>query len=157
MLSRRILTRSTDGALSPWPDLRVSEGAYTVNHQIVVKLVANMNKACSLVSILVPSAVSSNCRSSKRKTPSHLAAARRSPTYRKYGIKHLDKVAKADLSSNIASTLQAGCFVGCFIASWLADRYGRKWALQCAGLVTIVGCVIQAAASGSLAAMYIGR
>ena len=39
----------------------------------------------------------------------------------------------------------------------MADKYGRKLALQFAGLVTVVGCVIQAAASGSIAAMYIGR
>lgn len=39
----------------------------------------------------------------------------------------------------------------------MADKYGRKWALQVAGLITIIGCVIQAAASGSIAAMYIGR
>lgn len=39
----------------------------------------------------------------------------------------------------------------------MADKFGRKLTLQVAGLITIVGCVIQAAASGSLAAMYIGR
>jgi MFS family permease len=39
----------------------------------------------------------------------------------------------------------------------MADKYGRKLALQFAGLVTVVGCVIQAAASGSIAAMYVGR
>ncbi|EMD89846.1 hypothetical protein COCC4DRAFT_36303 [Bipolaris maydis ATCC 48331] len=75
----------------------------------------------------------------------------------KYKIEGLDKVGKANLSANIASTLQAGCFLGCFIASWAADRWGRKLALQAAGLITIVGCVIQAVASGSLAAMYVGR
>lgn len=39
----------------------------------------------------------------------------------------------------------------------MADKYGRKMALQVAGLVTIVGCVFQAAALGHLAVMYIGR
>jgi len=75
----------------------------------------------------------------------------------KYGITDLSKTAKADLSANIASTLQAGCFLGCFIASWYADKYGRKLALQVAGLVTIVGCVMQAVALGHLSVMYIGR
>ena len=75
----------------------------------------------------------------------------------KYGLTDLGPKQKADLNSNIASTLQGGCFVGCLVASWLADRYGRKWALQCAGLITIVGCIIQAVASGNLSAMYIGR
>ncbi|KAI4702964.1 hypothetical protein J4E81_001837 [Alternaria sp. BMP 2799] len=75
----------------------------------------------------------------------------------KYNITNLDKVGKANLNANIASTLQAGCFAGCFIASWVADRWGRKTALQIAGLVTIVGCIIQAVAMGALAAMYVGR
>ncbi|OSS44515.1 hypothetical protein B5807_10911 [Epicoccum nigrum] len=75
----------------------------------------------------------------------------------KYNLKERTKQQRADLSANIASTLQAGCFLGCFLGSWMADKYGRKFALQFAGLVTIVGCVIQAAASGSIAAMYIGR
>lgn len=63
----------------------------------------------------------------------------------------------ADLNANIASTLQAGCFVGCFVASWMADKWGRKFALQVAGLITIVGCVFQAAALGHIEVMYIGR
>jgi MFS family permease len=75
----------------------------------------------------------------------------------KYNISNLDKVGKANLNANIASTLQAGCFAGCFIASWVADRWGRKTALQIAGLVTIVGCIIQAVAMGEIAAMYVGR
>ncbi|CAO2657340.1 Nn.00g034660.m01.CDS01 [Neocucurbitaria sp. VM-36] len=75
----------------------------------------------------------------------------------KYDIARLDKVGKANLNANIASTLQAGCFVGCFISSWAADRWGRKWALQLNGLITIVGCIIQALAMGHLEAMYIGR
>lgn len=76
---------------------------------------------------------------------------------RKYDIARLDKVGKANLSANIASTLQAGCFVGCFLSSWAADRWGRKWALQFNGLITIVGCIIQALAMGHIEAMYIGR
>ncbi|OAL06039.1 general substrate transporter [Phaeosphaeriaceae sp. SRC1lsM3a] len=75
----------------------------------------------------------------------------------KYKIAGLSDKAQADLNANIASTLQAGCFIGCFIYSWLSDRYGRKAALQLAGLVTIVGCVFQAAALGHIAVMYVGR
>lgn len=78
-------------------------------------------------------------------------------SYRKYHIKNLNKVGKANLNANIASTLQAGCFVGCFLSSWAADRWGRKLALQLNGLITIVGCIIQALALGHIEAMYIGR
>lgn len=77
--------------------------------------------------------------------------------HRKYHIDTLDKVGKANLNANIASTLQAGCFIGCFLASWASDRWGRKVALQLSGLITIVGCIIQAVAMGALEAMYIGR
>ncbi|EDU49897.1 ProP Permease of the major facilitator superfamily [Pyrenophora tritici-repentis] len=76
---------------------------------------------------------------------------------KKYSIDTLDKVGKANLNANIASTLQAGCFIGCFLASWASDRWGRKVALQLSGLITIVGCIIQAVAMGALEAMYIGR
>ncbi|KAF1941284.1 quinate permease [Clathrospora elynae] len=76
---------------------------------------------------------------------------------KKYGIYDLKPVGKANLNANIASTLQAGCFVGCFLASWASDRWGRKLALQLAGLITIVGCIVQAVAMGSLEAMYVGR
>lgn len=39
----------------------------------------------------------------------------------------------------------------------MADKYGRKIALQVAGLVTIVGCIFQAVAMGHIEVMYIGR
>ncbi|EOD52852.1 Sugar/inositol transporter [Neofusicoccum parvum] len=67
------------------------------------------------------------------------------------------KAGVADLSANIVSTLQAGCFAACFFTSWLADKWGRRIALLIAALVAIVGCVMQAAGEGHLAVMYIGR
>ncbi|KAF2876924.1 general substrate transporter [Massariosphaeria phaeospora] len=79
------------------------------------------------------------------------------PFMAKYGLDNIDDVALANLSANIASTLQAGCFFGCFIASWMADKYGRRFALIANGLITIVGVIIQSVASGSLEAMYVGR
>lgn len=64
-----------------------------------------------------------------------------------------------DLTQNIVSTLQAGCFVACFITGWAADKYGRRPCLIVAGVFTVVGVVFQAAsaAKGTLAVMYIGR
>lgn len=76
---------------------------------------------------------------------------------RDYGLSNLSKVAKADLNANIASTLQAGCFAGTFFSSWFADKWGRKMALQFNGFITVIGCVIQAAAMGHISAMYVGR
>jgi MFS family permease len=76
---------------------------------------------------------------------------------RKYGLDKLGQIAQADLVANIVSTLQAGCFLGCLFSSWVADRMGRRPSLIMNGLITIVGCVFQAAASGVLPLMYIGR
>lgn len=67
------------------------------------------------------------------------------------------KTVTANLSANIVSTLQAGCFVGSLLASPLADKMGRKPALLISAFISIIGTVMQAAASGKLAAMYVGR
>ncbi|KAF2643277.1 general substrate transporter [Massarina eburnea CBS 473.64] len=80
------------------------------------------------------------------------------PTFKdKYHLTGLSEKARSDLSANIASTLQAGCFFGCFLASWLADRWGRKIALILMGWITIAGCIIQSCSFGSIASMYVGR
>ncbi|KAM0452295.1 hypothetical protein ACHAPV_008678 [Trichoderma viride] len=67
--------------------------------------------------------------------------------------------AKNNMSQNIVSTLQAGCFAACFFTSWLTDRYGRRVMLISSGMLTIVGIIFQAASSakGTLAVMYVGR
>ncbi|CAI7631489.1 unnamed protein product [Penicillium pancosmium] len=74
-----------------------------------------------------------------------------------YGLEGLNKVAQANLSANIVSTLQAGCFFGALIASPCADKWGRKKALIGAAVIGIIGVVMQTAAAGHLEAMYIGR
>ncbi|KAF2202590.1 general substrate transporter [Delitschia confertaspora ATCC 74209] len=79
------------------------------------------------------------------------------PFKKKYGLDKLNDVGRANLSANIASTLQAGCFLGCFIASWVADKAGRRTSLIMNGLITIVGVILQAASMGSIACMYVGR
>jgi len=79
------------------------------------------------------------------------------PSGRKYGLDKLGKVAQADLIANIVSTLQAGCFVGSLFSSWVADKMGRRPSLIMNGLITLVGCIFQAAANGVLPLMYIGR
>ncbi|OXN27504.1 hypothetical protein CDV57_03581, partial [Aspergillus fumigatus] len=79
------------------------------------------------------------------------------PFMAKYGLTNLSSVAQANLSANIVSTLQAGCFFGALIASQVADRWGRKPGLISASIMSIVGVIMQVAASGHLEAMYIGR
>ncbi|KAL4930651.1 sugar porter family MFS transporter [Aspergillus undulatus] len=75
----------------------------------------------------------------------------------KYGLNDLGETGQANLSANIVSTLQAGCFFGALAASYVADRWGRKMGLIVASFVAILGVIMQVAASGHLEAMYIGR
>ncbi|KAE8350042.1 general substrate transporter [Aspergillus coremiiformis] len=74
-----------------------------------------------------------------------------------YGLEGLGAVEEANLSANIVSTLQAGCFFGALISSPVADKWGRKTGLIIASLIAIVGVIMQVAASGRLEVMYIGR
>ena len=74
-----------------------------------------------------------------------------------YGLSGISKTALANLTANIVSTLQAGCFFGALLASPLADRLGRRMALLISAVIVTIGCVFQAAGSGKLAVMYIGR
>ena len=66
-------------------------------------------------------------------------------------------VAKANLEANIVSTLQAGCFVGALAAYWFADRIGRKPSLMYSALLALAGTILQAASSGYLGCLYVGR
>lgn len=74
-----------------------------------------------------------------------------------YGLGDPKSTASANLAANIVSTLQAGCFVGSLAASPLTDRFGRKWCLIANSFIILAGVIMQAAASGHLAPMYIGR
>ena len=69
----------------------------------------------------------------------------------------LDPVPFANLQANIVTTLQCGCFVGALIAGPVADRLGRRPALMIAAVLAIVGTIMQAAASGEIAVLYVGR
>lgn len=77
--------------------------------------------------------------------------------YRKFGLEGLDKVALANLSANIVSTLQAGCFVGALGSYPIADKWGRKPSLMLSAVVAFIGIVMQFAANGHIACMYVGR
>lgn len=74
-----------------------------------------------------------------------------------YGLGDTSSAASANLSANIVSTLQAGCFLGALLASPITDRWGRKWCLIVCSWGILAGVVMQAAASGHLGAMYVGR
>jgi len=75
----------------------------------------------------------------------------------KFGLTGKTTKAVADLEANIVSTLQAGCFLGALAAFWFADKIGRKPSLQYSAVFALVGTVLQAASSGYLACLYVGR
>ncbi|RDL35290.1 MFS general substrate transporter [Venustampulla echinocandica] len=74
-----------------------------------------------------------------------------------YGLNKLSDGDRANLQSNIVSTLQGGCFFGSLIAYWVADRFGRKPALLVSSVITILGIIIQCASDGHVEALYVGR
>jgi len=79
------------------------------------------------------------------------------PFIEDYGLGDIKSTASANLSGNIVSTLQAGCFLGALIASPLTDRYGRKWCLIAVSMVILIGVIMQAVSIGNLGALYAGR
>ena len=53
--------------------------------------------------------------------------------------------------------MQAGAFAGALIANPFSDKYGRKPCLLGAAFFATVGGIMQAASSGSLPCLYVGR
>lgn len=80
------------------------------------------------------------------------------PTFKKeFGLDDLDTIESANLSANIVSALQAGCFLGAVLAWPVADSKGRRTALIFAPVIATAGIAIQAGSSGHLGAVYAGR
>lgn len=64
---------------------------------------------------------------------------------------------RANLSSNIVSVLQAGCFLGSLLAWPLTDRFGRKWCLVGISVLINIGVIMQAASNKNVGTLYAGR
>ncbi|KAI6155513.1 general substrate transporter [Pisolithus tinctorius] len=66
------------------------------------------------------------------------------PSFQQYfGLDKESASARASLSGNIVSVLQAGGFVGAIASSWLASRYGRKPSLLASAVIFLIGSAIQ--------------
>lgn len=66
------------------------------------------------------------------------------PSFQDYfGLNQESASARASLSGNIVSVLQAGGFVGAIASSWLASRYGRKPSLLASAVIFLIGSAIQ--------------
>ncbi|KAF9894158.1 hypothetical protein FE257_009131 [Aspergillus nanangensis] len=69
-------------------------------------------------------------------------------------------ISKADannISSNITSAFQAGAFFGAIFCFLLTERLGRRWALQAANVVFLIGAIVMTAATHQLSYIYSGR
>lgn len=51
--------------------------------------------------------------------------------------------AYADLSGNIVSVLQAGCFFGAMSSFYVSDKFGRRTALIVADIIFLLGSLLQ--------------
>ena len=56
----------------------------------------------------------------------------------------------------ITASMSAGSFVGALVAGWIADRLGRKGAIQVAAIIWIIGAVLQCSAQ-NVAHLIVGR
>jgi len=56
----------------------------------------------------------------------------------------------------ITASMSAGSFVGALAAGWIADRLGRKGAIQVAAIIWIIGAVLQCSAQ-NVAHLIVGR
>ncbi|KAM5362284.1 hypothetical protein ACJZ2D_012639 [Fusarium nematophilum] len=81
------------------------------------------------------------------------------PTKQIFGYADVSSSSNAVLDQKIVSTLQRGAFVACFCTGWLTERFGRKWCLATAGVVTVISVVFQACSTinGTLPVMCVGR
>ncbi|KAJ7761960.1 general substrate transporter [Mycena maculata] len=67
------------------------------------------------------------------------------PAFKAYfRINEMSPSAQAALSGNIVAILQGGCFFGALGVGYFANRWGRKPCMIVAGIIYIVGSIIQA-------------
>ncbi|KAG2114854.1 general substrate transporter [Suillus clintonianus] len=66
------------------------------------------------------------------------------PSFQKYfGLLSESASARASLSGNIVSVLQAGGFVGALSSSYFSSRFGRKPSLLASAVIFLIGSIIQ--------------
>ncbi|CAK5268440.1 unnamed protein product [Mycena citricolor] len=67
------------------------------------------------------------------------------PAFKTYfEVAKLSKSGQANLSGNIVAILQGGCFFGALGIGYFSNRYGRKPSMLAAGVIYLIGSVIQA-------------
>lgn len=69
----------------------------------------------------------------------------------------LDKPARANLSANLVTVMQAGAFAGALLAIPLASKLGRKPSLLIVAIFAFIGGLLQAFSYGYFACFYVGR
>ena len=76
-----------------------------------------------------------------------------------FGLNSKSK-AYSNLSGNIVSVLQAGCFFGALASFWVSDKLGRRTALIIADIIFLFGSLLQVCSginTRSLSLLYAAR
>jgi len=76
---------------------------------------------------------------------------------REYGLTDKSATARANLSADLVSVMQAGAIVGSLAANPVADKWGRKKTIYIVATFAFIGGLLQALSYGSLVCFYIGR
>ncbi|PVI03025.1 general substrate transporter [Periconia macrospinosa] len=79
------------------------------------------------------------------------------PFNKDFSLTHASQSEKDAFSANIVSLLQAGCFFGSLAVAPLGDKYGRKPSLLIAGVLFVIGSLMQTVSFGHVWAMFLGR
>lgn len=85
------------------------------------------------------------------------------PFQESFGLKNTTFAEKrefSNLSGNIVSVLQAGCFFGALSSFYVSDRFGRRNALIFGDLIFLIGSTMQTCSginTTSLTLLYVGR
>lgn len=85
------------------------------------------------------------------------------PFQKSFGLKNKtpeEQKTFSNISGNIVSMLQAGCFFGATASFFIADHFGRKNALYLGTIIFLLGSTLQTCSginSTSLTVLYIGR
>jgi MFS family permease len=76
---------------------------------------------------------------------------------KEFGMNSLSTTEANNVSSNIVSVFQGGCFFGALLVLPLSDRYGRRVPLIVSSTIFLIGSFVQTWANGNLNMMYVGR
>jgi MFS family permease len=74
-----------------------------------------------------------------------------------FGLENASESTADAFAANIVSLLQAGCFFGSLAVAPLGNRFGRKPSLIIAGILFVIGSLLQTFSYGITGLVFAGR